>query len=365
MSASSGPATGTVLAMLDEPQLRDEVDRVAAAVGMRVVHAGAAVPSRKAWSAAAAVVLDGTTAQGCGPALLRRTHVIVLTSAEPAPSTWEAAIAVGAQHVLALPRQESELVRALSDAGEPGRDGGRRGAVIAVVAGRGGAGASLLAAALAQAPSEALLMDLDPWGGGVDLLLGSETVPGLRWPDLAVQTGRLSWSAVRDALPRHRGMSVLSGPRHGYEADAGPVGAVIDAGRRGGVTVVCDLPRRLSEAVEVALDAADLVIEVSTCDVRSCAAAAATATALSAVNPNIGLVVRGPSPGGLRAGEVARIAGLPLVAAMRPEPQVAEKLERGGLRLRRRSPLAMAARQVLDVLRRNLGAPVALVAGAA
>lgn len=29
------------------------------------------------------------------------------------------------------------------------------------------------------------------------------------------------------------GISVLSGTRRGYELDAGPVGAVIDAGRRG------------------------------------------------------------------------------------------------------------------------------------
>ena len=60
--------------------------------------------------------------------------------------------------------------------------------------------------------------------------------------------------------------------------------------------------------------------------------------------------MRGPSPGGLRPGEVADIVGLPLLSAMRPEPMLAEKLERGGLRLPARSPLAMAARQVLAVL---------------
>ena len=38
------------------------------------------------------------------------------------------------------------------------------------------------------------------------------------------------------------------------------------------------------------------------------------------------------------------------LSAMRPEPMLAEKLERGGLRLLARSPLATAARQVLAVL---------------
>jgi hypothetical protein len=39
-----------------------------------------------------------------------------------------------------------------------------------------------------------------------------------------------------------------------------------------------------------------------------------------------------------------------LLAAMRPQPGVADALERGGLRLRSRSPLAGAARRVLAVL---------------
>ncbi|AGL29134.1 hypothetical protein J113_25565 [Mycobacterium tuberculosis CAS/NITR204] len=95
-------------------------------------------------------------------------------------------------------------------------------AAYAVIGGRGGAG-TLFAVALAQAAADALLVDLDPWAGGIDLLVGGETAPGLRWPDLALQGGRLNWSAVRAALPRPRGISVLSGTRRGYELDAGPV----------------------------------------------------------------------------------------------------------------------------------------------
>jgi hypothetical protein len=64
-------------------------------------------------------------------------------------------------------------------------------------------------------------------------------------------------------------------------------------------------------------------------------------------------VVRGPAPGGLRSGDVADIVGLPLLAAMRPQPQLAAALEHGGLRLGRRSPLAAAARRVLTVLHQN------------
>jgi secretion/DNA translocation related CpaE-like protein len=160
----------------------------------------------------------------------------------------------------------------------------------------------------------------------------------------------LAWAAVRDALPNHRGVSVLSGARHGHEVDAGAAEAVIDAGRRGGMLVICDLPRRTTSAVAGTLDGADLVVVITTCDVRGVAAASALAPVLRGVNPNVGLVVRGPTPGGLRAAEAAEVTGLPLLAGMRPEPMLAERLERGGLRLRRRSPLGAAARAVLQVL---------------
>jgi secretion/DNA translocation related CpaE-like protein len=346
------PSAHGILAVLAEPALRDDLDRVAAAAGVRVVHASNVLPvSRKAWSAAAAIVLDEAAAVESGRSgLPRRPHVLVLTGSDPAPATWAAAIEAGARQVLRLPSQEHELVRALADAGESARGGGNRGAAVAVIGGRGGAGASLFAVALARTAVDAMLVDLDPWGGGIDLLVGAETAPGVRWPDLALQGGRLNWSAVREALPRHRGITVLSGTRQDCDLDAGAVHSVVDAGRRGGVTVVCDLARRLTAATEIALETADLVVVISPCDVRACAATATVVPVFAAINPNIGLVVRGPSPGGLQADEVAAIAGVPLLASMKPHPRLAEQIELGGLRLPRRSALAVAARRVLAVL---------------
>ena len=112
---------------------------------------------------------------------------------------------------------------------------------------------------------------------------------------------------------------MLSGGRAGGDVDAAPLGAVIDAGSRGGVTVVCDVPRRSTAAAETALETADLVVVIAPADVRSCAAAAAIAPWVSSINPNAGVVVRGPAPGGLRSTDVAEIIGLPLLAAMRPQ----------------------------------------------
>jgi secretion/DNA translocation related CpaE-like protein len=351
MTASNG-----ILALVGDPAIRNDVDRVAAAAGLPVVHASDP-SSRKVWTAAAAVLLDAAAARRCAHrALPRRGRVVLLVRAEPRAADFQAAIAVGAQHVIALPGHDSELMAELSDAAEASSDTGRRGPVVGVIAGRGGAGASVFATALAQAStgmSEALLIDADPWSGGIDLILGSEGDTGLRWPDLAMQGGRLSYPALRDALPQRGGVTVLSGSRTVGDIDAAPLGAVIDAGSRGGATVICDLPRRSTGAVETVLEAADLVVVMAPADVRSCAAAAAIVPWVSAVNPNAGVVVRGPSPGGLRSADVAKIVGLPLLAAMRAQPGLADALERGGLRLRHRSPLATAARRVLAVLHQH------------
>ncbi|MCK0176426.1 septum site-determining protein Ssd [Mycolicibacterium sp. F2034L] len=345
-----------VLALVSDQGLRDDVERVAAAAGIRVVHA-TEPSSRKVWTAALAVLLDTNSARRCAElALPRREHVILVQRAEPLDEDWRTAISVGATHLMALPRQDGDLVAALSEATEACSDDDRRGFTAAVIGGRGGAGASTLAAALAVCAGDGLLVDADPWGGGVDLLLGAERVGGLRWPELTLGAGRVSWDALRDALPRHGAVSVLAAGRGGTEITAAAVSAVTEAGVRGGVTVVCDVPRRSTPAAEAALDAADIVVLVTTADVRACASAAAMAAWLTGTNPNVGVVVRGPAPGGLRAAEVAAGVGLPLLAAMRPQPGLAAALEQGGLRIGRRSPLAVTAGRVLEVLGRHRAA---------
>jgi secretion/DNA translocation related CpaE-like protein len=352
-------ARNGVLAMVAETASRDAIDRVAAAAGVVVVHV-AEPPGRQAWSGASAVLLDAAAAGACLAAgLPRRGHVHILTTLEPGAVDWQTAIAVGAQAVMTLPADEALLVAALSVAAESVRDAERAGAVVAVIGSRGGAGASMFATALGQAARQALLIDADPWSGGIDLVVGTEDKPGLRWPDLTLEHGRLDFAALRQALPRLNGLSVLSGVRAAHEVEPGPLAAVIDAGRRGGAVVICDLPRQLSRSVEVAVDAADLVVLIATADVGSCAAATAVFSAVGTINPNVGLVVRGPSPAGLRAVDVARIVEVPLLAAMRAQPNLAAMLERGGLRIGRRSPLATAARQVLSVLAQHPSAEAA------
>ena len=134
-------------------------------------------------------------------------------------------------------------------------------------------------------------------------------------------------------------MSILSGTRSFHQIDAGAVAAVVDAARRGGATVVRDIPRLLTSAANRALQFADLAVVVTRCDVRAIAATTAMLGSLRNVNPAVGLVVRARRREGLRAKDVAEAAAAPLLAAMRPESMLAQRLEQGGLRPRGRSPL--------------------------
>ena len=127
---------------------------------------------------------------------------------------------------------------------------------------------------------------------------------------------------------------------------------MLDAGRRAGETVVCDVPRYPTEAAVAALEVADLTVLVVPADVRSCAAAARVAAVVAEHGcPSTGLVVRGPAPGGIAPEEVATALDLPLVAAMRAERGLARMLERDEAPGRTRGPLATAATSVLDALR--------------
>ncbi len=349
--------TSGVLTLLSDTALREEIDRITAAVGTTPVHLDpGSRPGPRIWTAAGAVVVDEPSAvRLAATPLTRRSAVFVVVPGEPDGRSIDnavlsASIAVGAEAVLALPGQADQLVRALSRPADHTGADGSGGRVAAVVGGRGGAGCSSFAAAMALRFSDTLLMDLDPYGGGIDLLLGAESAEGLRWPDIQVSEGRLSWPTVRQALPRQREVSVLSGSRRAYDIQPAAVEAFVEAARLAGVTVVCDLSNAHTDAARTALEVADLVVVVAPCDIRSCAATAARVPALDALNPNVGLVVRGPAPGGLGSAEFAGVVGLPLLAAMRPEPMLAERLEHGGLRLGARSPLGRAAQRVLDVL---------------
>ncbi len=351
----AGDAARRGLVMASDPELLDTVLRLAAAVGCEVTRAADPADARRRWLEAPLVVLDAAAARSCAEAAMpRRSGVVVAVCGDPPPETWRHAVAVGAEHVVSVPQAEGWLVAALTEAAEGSR---HSGAVIAVIGGRGGAGASVFAAALAVAAvrtgDHALLVDCDPLGGGLDILLGAEETEGLRWSQIGVNGGRIPATALHAALPAARvtgssgRLGVLSCERTTHGPSPGAVVAVLEAGRRAGETVVCDLPRYPTDAALAALSVADVTIVVVPADLRSCAAAARVAEILAERGIPAGAVVRGPSPGGVDADQVAASLGLPLLTAMRPEPRLGRALELGRVPGVGGGPLHRAARTVL------------------
>lgn len=249
--------------------------------------------------------------------------------------------------------------------------------VVGVVGARGGAGASVLAAALARTAArtgrETVLVDADPLGGGLDLLLGAEDVPGLRWPDLVRARGSLPPRVVPGGLPRVDGVTLVSAdravPEGGVWPPAPEIGtqtfeAVIRAVRAHADLLVVDLPRWApGRAVEAGCDVVHVVVPA---DVGSVAAASRVVGGLTGADPVLRLVVRALGRGGLSGRAVAEVLGLPLAGVLRPEPGLDAALaRREPPGLRRRGPLSLVSRALLEDLDAPAGTGAVGSAGSA
>ena len=345
------------VALVEDDELLDEVLKLAAAAGCTVERVADPAGLRQRWSSAPLIILDPAATRDCVDiGLPRRGSVYVVCAGPPPPDVWERAVSLGAERVIWLPEGETWLAGALADAAEA--PAGTRGKVLAVVGGRGGAGASVFAVSVGltalRGGSSVLLIDCDPLGGGLDLVLGAETDSGLRWPDMHLHDGRIAASSLHSALPgRTHGaarLTMLSGAREGMAPEPDAVSAVLEAGRRAGETVVCDLSRPMDRGAGAALERADLSIVVVPAEVRACAAAKLVTRRMIDQGAHPQLIVRGPAPGGLLAEEVADAIGIPLLTTMRPEPNLGRLLERGEFHPRPHGPLAKAARATLRTL---------------
>ncbi|WP_203916166.1 septum site-determining protein Ssd [Rugosimonospora africana] len=354
------PGQRRPLVVTADLDLLDDLLRCAAQVNVMMDVAPDAVAAGKWFSGAPMVLVGIDVAEECARASFPRRPGVVLVGRyeRPGPPDWPVALDLRAEHVATLPAAEPWLVDRI------GRLAGAEARMVAVLGGRGGAGASVLAAGLAVTAARSgmrtLLVDADPLGGGVDLVLGWEELDGLRWPALTQTSGRVSPPALVEVLPQRGELVVLSWDRGGVLGiPAEAMASALDAGRRGQDLVVVDLPRRLDDASVLALGAADRSYLVVPAELRACAAAARVAATAAPHCLSLSVVVRGPAPGGLRGPDVASALGLPLAGVLRPEPGLARGLERGQPPARDgRGPLAVLCRQLLGEL--GLGAAKAV-----
>ncbi|MFJ4964827.1 septum site-determining protein Ssd [Streptomyces sp. NPDC088729] len=317
-----GPAVGEgrrggPLIVTEDVELLDDLLRLCAAAGAEPqVHHGPPGP-RGGWEQAPMVLVGDDAAVRCR-GVSRRRGVMLVGRDQDDPEVWRRAVEIGAEYVLRLPDSENWLVDQIANAAE---GVGRPALTVGVIGGRGGAGASTLACALAVSAARSgrrtMLIDGDPLGGGIDVLLGGERTEGMRWPDFAHSKGRLGGGALEDSLPALHGLRVLSWGRDD-EVVIPPqaMQAVLAAARRLGGVVVVDLPRRVDDGVAEALAQLDAGLLVVPGELRAVAAAKRVASTVGMVLKDLRVVARGPYAAGLDERWVARAVGLPLVGEL-------------------------------------------------
>ena len=253
-----------------------------------------------------------------------------------------------------------------------------RGVVLAVVGASGGCGASTLAAACALHAAgsgwSVGVVDGAAGGAGIDVILGIEHVPGVRWPDLAGCRGRVDGLGLLSRMPRAGAVAVLA---HCRDSPA-QIGADAVRGVFAGLVevldlVVVDVPRSwalqdwalpdgsLREAAvreaalldfaprEAALPSLRAVV-VAGAGIVELAALAATAPRVAARVPETYLVLRGRRLSRSLLDDVGAALDLPVLGVLDDDPSVGRDLARGIPPGRSRGPLADLARAVVEAL---------------
>jgi secretion/DNA translocation related CpaE-like protein len=361
-----------LLLLTDDEALTGAVGRLAAAAGVDLTVAHETVPSR--WASAAAVLVGADAAAvtaRSGPPRRDLVHVLSLGPAED--DLFRHALTLGASSVVELPEGERWLAGVLADLGDDAR---ASGTVVGLVPGSGGAGASTLAAATAlraavgsstTGPAPVAVLDLDPLGPGLGRLLGREVPPARRadgrsagpipvggpsvpltWADLGASHGRLGARDLRTSLRPEDGVGVLGWGAPGSPRELPPTTVlreVVSAARRGHRWVVLDVPRHAVADLASVLGC-DHWLLVTRPGLAPVASAATVVGQLRERGVDVRLVVRGGDPD-----TVARVLGIPLVAALGHHRRLDEHLDLGlGPLHGRRNPLRTAAREVLAAL---------------
>jgi len=328
-----------------DDDLLDELLRLGAAAGVTPVVAPDGIGGLAGWAAAPLVLVGADVAPELAELRpMRRDGVHVVAWGGFPADAMRTALALGAENVAELPQSGEWVVEQLTDLGD---ERPRRAWCVGVTGGSGGAGATILAAALGQVAAvdgPTVVIDADRLGPGLDRVLGMEERAGVRWDELCQTTGRLGAASFRESLPRREGLGVLTWyagrPRM---LQPFTVREVLSAARRGHDTVVVDLPRLRDPLLDEVAAGCDLLLVVARPTVPGLASAARVVAGLP--DGRARLVLRGP---GLDDADVTRVVPAPIAARMGDQRGLDEAVDLGlGPVRTRRTPLARTARAVL------------------
>lgn len=308
-TAVSADAARRALWSGPDASLREMVADHATAAGLELVDEAGTDPVAVQLVDAAALTADSPSravTPGAPP-------LLVITGEETvAVQTWQSALGIGARGLLQLPGDSELLLSHLSALSRPRS----QTAMIGVAAGHGGAGASSFAARLAAAARRhgpVVLIDADPLGGGLDLLVEQSETSGVRWADLD-GLGSQDGAALREGLPVVDDVALLvAGEAPGPQAAA--LSRALTALAPLGGTVIVDLSPSL---VPTAAEHLDHLLLVTTATDHAVRAAARRLSTWPNPPGRMTALVRRRGP--LHPAEVAEDLSLPLAAAFHDSP---------------------------------------------
>ncbi len=302
--------------------------------------------ARRSWRAAQLVLVGDDLAGAIARDLPARRPRVFVVSRPGRAQPWDHAVALGAEDVLNTTDRERVLATLTAAV-----DGGGEACVVAVVGGVGGAGASCYAASVAieagRRGHRVLLVDGDPLGGGLDVLLGIENTQGQRWPAAGPQNRAVTARALTEALPQIGNVWVLTAGR-AAGGDMESAAGLLASARRGFDVVVCDVDRHVDSLGSDLLAHALLTVVVVPEEVRSLAAAASVVRRLSAHAASLVVVTARRRPG-LSRETVEATLGVPVIAQVRTDRRLQEALDHG-IGPGGSTALRRAARPLLDLL---------------
>lgn len=283
---------------------------------------------RAVWSVAPVVIVGVDQAAELARLVLpHRDQIFVVGDSAHQTDLCEWSVPLCAS-VIVLPSGAAWLASVLADAqGTAGK-----GLVVVLLGGSGGVGASTVAASLAwtaaRRGTRAMLVDLDPSGGGIDLLVGAERLEGWRWPRLLGARGHLG--DLDGQIPHLDGMDVLAMARDDCDDPPTPdaVAAVLASAGRSHQLVLVDVGRELAPSGREAIRRADVTFVLSGTDVRALAAARQTTQRVRPLARDLRLLVRSARTS-LGSSVAAEAVGLTLFAVVPDDPWLPDAAERG------------------------------------
>ena len=252
-------------------------------------------------------------------------HVVILALDGVSAKTWQLALELDAEHVEVLPSETDWLIEHVVPPIQS------RAHVVLITPVVGGAGASTVACALAgqyaSQGAKVCLVDADLGAGGLDVLMGCEQTPGIRWADIASVQGAVNGGELFDSLIISQGIHVLAPNRGQFDIDASHILTTIETLTSACDVVLIDAPRMTEELTQSLGALSDDVLLVMPTTVQ--ASSLATAVKERFADIRCGLVVRQVPGSGLTPIGVAQAVDIPLRVTLPTDARIVEQVEQG------------------------------------